>query len=174
MYRHVRISRNYSYLHPQDLPNIFLLQEKITHVSMTNVYSEDMIDGFQDNDPYLSFASALNLCFAIQQMGGAAIFTCKGSSVAKLTMNSKFYLFDPHARDSEGNANLDCIAVLLTGCGFSNFQKLLKRVYQINGISPFELHRVIIKQGKKSKREKLLNLDAERCETCNLTRDTRM
>lgn len=50
---------------------------------MTNVYSGDMIDGFQDNDPYLSFTSALNLCFANQQMGGGAIFTCKDSSVAQ-------------------------------------------------------------------------------------------
>lgn len=111
-----------------------------------------MIDGFQDNGPYLSLASALNLCFANQQMGGGAIFTCKGSAVAIFTMNSKFYLFDPHARDSESNANPDCSAVLLTVCGFSNFQKLLKNVYQIKGSSPFELHRVIIKQGKKSKR----------------------
>lgn len=171
MYRHVRISCNHSYLHPQDLPNNFLLQEKITHVSMINVYSGDMMDGFQDNGPFLSLASALNLCFANQQMGGGAIFTCKGSSVAIFTMNSKFYLFDPHARDSEGNANPECSAVLLTVCGFSNFQKLLKRVYQINGSSPFEVYRVIIKQGKNSKREKLLNLDAEMCETCNLTRD---
>lgn len=32
MYIHVRISCIHSYLHPQDLPNIFLLQEKITRI----------------------------------------------------------------------------------------------------------------------------------------------
>lgn len=54
---------------------------------MINVYSGDMIDGFQDNGSFLSPASALNLYFANQQMGGGAIFTCKGSSVAIFTMD---------------------------------------------------------------------------------------
>jgi hypothetical protein len=58
MYRYVQESCSHSYLHPNDLPNEFYLQDHLTRTSINNVYSGDMIDSFIDDGPFLSLASA--------------------------------------------------------------------------------------------------------------------
>lgn len=101
------------------------------------VFSGEIQANYKDNGSFLSLAKALNLCFANTRDGG--IFICKGSSVAIFSSGTLFHIFDPHARDSNGNFDADGHSVLLTVSSFSNLQALLRKLFMCESAA-FELY----------------------------------
>lgn len=79
-------------------------QDQLPHVSISNIYTGDVIASIEDNRSFLSLASTLNIGFADHSKGFGAISTCKDSSAAIICRGFKILprcVFNHHARDSE-------------------------------------------------------------------------
>lgn len=139
LYKHARQTCPHEYLNPEDLPQNVCILNQLLHISAVPVFSGEIQANYKDNGSFLSLATALNLCFANTRDGG--IFICKGSSVAIFSSGTLFHIFDPHARDSNGNVDADGHSVLLTVSSFSNLQALLRKLFRCESAA-FELYTI--------------------------------
>lgn len=137
--KHARQTCPHEYLNPEDLPQNVCILNQLLHISAVPVFSGEIQANYKDNGSFLSLATALNLCFANTRDGG--IFICKGSSVAIFSSGTLFHIFDPHARDSNGNVDADGHSVLLTVSSFSNLQALLRKLFRCESAA-FELYTI--------------------------------
>ena len=60
--------------------------------------------------PFLDLETALAMTFSFNPY---AVFICNGFSIALLEQGDCFYLFDSHARDSDGMPNVNGKSILL-------------------------------------------------------------
>lgn len=74
LYRHARRVCQFPYLHPTDLPNGLCFVK----ANVQTTFSGD--NSFQEQLPFYSLATALNICFA--DGSGAGILVCNESAVA--------------------------------------------------------------------------------------------
>ena len=112
LYRNLRKTCSFSYLHPDDLPEGLCFEEKLIKMKIQATYSGDMS---------ILYARVVPLQSVIQ-------------------MN--YYFFDPHARDSNGNPSADGFAVLLSVGNFQQLNNLLRHMYNFEGSCPFDLHKI--------------------------------
>lgn len=140
LYRHARRVYQFLYPHPTDLPNGLCFNGKLVKANVQTTFSGD--NSFQEQLPFYSLATALNICFA--DGSGAGILVCNESAVAVCYYNSCFYIFDPHARDRYGNPCHDGSAILLSVQSFQHLQIVLRKInHVVNEEScSFDLHKI--------------------------------
>ena len=171
LYKQVRKTCPHAYLNPHDLPQHLCIQHQMLKSSIASVDSGDMAENYESNGPFLSLATALSFCFGSDVHGG--IFICKGSAIALFSTDLYFYVFDPHARGSDGTIDQEGNAVFLTVNNFFNFQTLLRKIFQCENGAPFELYAMkfenVARLSFAIRRDRCclsMENDAQICQTC--------
>ena len=97
--------------------------------------------------PFLDLETALAITFSFNSYG---VFICNGFSIALSEQGDCFYLFDSHARDSDGMPNVNGKSILLKKTNIASISLHLRRLFSSNNsitttaMSQFDLHSLCI------------------------------
>ena len=169
LYKQVRKTCPHAYLNPHDLPQHLCIQHQMLKSSIASVVTWQRIMKVMA----LSFPlqQHFSFCFGSDVHGG--IFICKGSAIALFSTDLYFYVFDPHARGSDGTIDQEGNAVFLTVNNFFNLQTLLRKIFQCENGAPFELYAMkfenVARLSFAIRRDRCclsMENDAQICQTC--------
>lgn len=125
IYRHIIAScvPGLVYLLPNELPECFEYDNNFYSFTVKEIYSGTVHEGDRNEYPYMSLENAFTeACTTIGPF--QFILIVDGNAIAIYVEESKFYVFDPHSRNSnglpcpEGASVLGVVQTLQLACSF--------------------------------------------------------
>lgn len=147
------LSETSDFLHPSSIPCHMKFDNVFVHFQLKSTISGSISSDFTGNWPLLS----LEIAFATLCSGTASklmIFICVGTAIGIVFHDSKYYFFDPHARDKfglpseSGKSILSVLENLSEVCVY-----LRKFASSLTALKPqeiqYDLHHIVFNKPKK-------------------------
>ena len=142
------------YLHPDRIPCHLKFDKDFVHIKIKSTLSGSLSPDFKGNLPLLSLEHAFAIVCNTVDLLKLMIYVSSGSAVGIVYHDSKFYVFDSHARDSRGlpselgSCILGTLGSLSELCSFLRKLSMSLSSLSLNDVQ-FDLHNINVNKPKK-------------------------